>query len=696
MKKRILALALAAGFSVVAFARPTVLSIKESIQDSTIVYPESFETDTQELMKNWYLQNYAVLSGDSETKDDVPTSDEDYLQRLKALPTVIEMPYNQVVRSYIDMYTQRRRTLVEEMLGLSLYYMPIFEQALEQEGLPLELKYLPVIESALNPDAVSRVGATGLWQFMLSTAKGLGLEVNSLVDERRDPIRSSELAAKYLKQLYEIYGDWSLAIASYNCGPGNVNKALRRAGGGKQDFWDIYYYLPKETRGYVPAFIAANYVMTYHNDHNIGNALAKRPVLTDTIHITQRVHFDQISEVLGIPVEELRVLNPQYRRDEIPGDIRPYALTLPSKQVYSYIVSEDSIVNHNSAKYARRTTAVPGGEISDSETQLVVKYHKVKRGETLSIIARRYGVSVSTLKKWNGLRSSRLKTGQRLRINTYQRVAKKEEPETVQEELAENKVEQPVEKPNTTVQQSVDVDTKYHTVRRGETLGLIAERYGVTVSRLKDWNDLRSNKIFVGQRLKVVSMVDKGEIEVEGDADVQENATTHKVRRGESLFSIAEDYGVTIDNLKEWNNLSGSSIDAGQTLIVNASAAKASKKSSGSSEKKAATTKHKVRRGETLGAIASRYGVTVDNLKDWNNLFSSRIDVGQTLIVKGSKSTSSLRSSKSSYTTHTVRNGETLGGIAERYGTTASAIRKANGIKGSMIRKGQKLKIPKK
>lgn len=696
MKKRILALALAASFSVVAFARPTVLSIKESIQDSTIVYPESFETDTQELMKNWYLQNYAVLSGDGETKDDVPTSDEDYLQRLKALPTVIEMPYNQVVRSYIDMYTQRRRTLVEEMLGLSLYYMPIFEQALEQEGLPLELKYLPVIESALNPDAVSRVGATGLWQFMLSTAKGLGLEVNSLVDERRDPIRSSELAAKYLKQLYEIYGDWSLAIASYNCGPGNVNKALRRAGGGKQDFWDIYYYLPKETRGYVPAFIAANYVMTYHNDHNIGNALAKRPVLTDTIHITQRVHFDQISEVLGIPVEELRVLNPQYRRDEIPGDIRPYALTLPSKQVYSYIVSEDSIVNHNSAKYARRTTAVPGGEISDSETQLVVKYHKVKRGETLSIIARRYGVSVSTLKKWNGLRSSRLKTGQRLRINTYQRVAKKEEPETVQEELAENKVEQPVEKPNTTVQQSVDVDTKYHTVRRGETLGLIAERYGVTVSRLKDWNDLRSNKIFVGQRLKVVSMVDKGEIEVEGDADVQENATTHKVRRGESLFSIAEDYGVTIDNLKEWNNLSGSSIDAGQTLIVNASAAKASKKSSGSSEKKAAMTKHKVRRGETLGAIASRYGVTVDNLKDWNNLSSSRIDVGQTLIVKGNKSTSSLRSSKSSYTTHTVRNGETLGGIAERYGTTASAIRKANGIKGSMIRKGQKLKIPKK
>ena len=236
MIKRLLTLLVAAGATLCASAAPTasILTVKESIQDNSIVYPESFETDTQELMKNWYLQGYIV--SDSTQTTDVPTTDEDYIARLKALPTAIEMPYNSIVKSYIEMYTQRRRGLVEQMLGLSLYYCPIFEQALEKEGLPLELKYLPVIESALNPNAVSRVGATGLWQFMLGTAKGLQLEVNSLVDERRDPYRSSEMAAKYLKTLYNMYGDWSLAIASYNCGPGNVNKALRRAGhAGRED-----------------------------------------------------------------------------------------------------------------------------------------------------------------------------------------------------------------------------------------------------------------------------------------------------------------------------------------------------------------------------------------------------------------------------------------------------------------------------
>ena len=273
------------------------------------------------------------------------------------------MPFNPVVRSYIDLYTDRRRSLVETMLGLSLYYMPIFEEALEAEGLPLELRNLPIIESALDPNAVSRAGATGLWQFMLPTARGLGLEINTLVDQRRDPIAASRAAAQYLKQLYQIFGDWSLAIAAYNCGPGNINKALARAGASAEnpkDYWDIYYHLPAETRGYVPGFIGATYAMAHYADHGISPALAKRPILTDTVHITDRTYFKAISQVLDIPVEELRVLNPQYRQDIIPGDVHPYPLRLPQQMVFNYLMNVDSIASL-SRTFGPRATVELGG-----------------------------------------------------------------------------------------------------------------------------------------------------------------------------------------------------------------------------------------------------------------------------------------------------------------------------------------------
>ena len=439
--------------SVTAWSRQNVNTIKENIVDNSIVFPESFETDTKALMNNWYLKNYTVLDSYVENSKSETVSDEVYIKRLRALPVTIEMPFNSVVKTYIEMYTQRRRTLVEEMLGMSLYYMPIFEQALEKEGLPLELKYLPVIESALNPDAISRVGATGLWQFMISTAKGLGLEVNSLVDERRDPYRASEKAAVYLKNLYNIYHDWSLVIAAYNCGPGNVNKALRRAGGSGKDFWAIYPYLPKETRGYVPAFIAANYVMTYFKNHNISPSLAKKPLLTDTIAVNQRINFNQISKVLNMPIDELRVLNPQFRRDVIPGDTHSYSLCLPTHQVYSFIMSKDSILNYRTDLYGRRDVVEPA-TITDSkdiqgvegvdftyETQTVTKWHKVRRGETLAKIAGKYGVTSSSIKRANGLRKSSVKRGQSLKIVTTQRVKvpieKSDEP-TNDELLAAN------------------------------------------------------------------------------------------------------------------------------------------------------------------------------------------------------------------------------------------------------------------
>lgn len=454
------------------------------LPDSAVVYPESMEANLDTLRTNWYMQQYAVVDNSClENSVNIDYPDSVYIRKLSQLPTVIEMPYNSVVRRYIDMYVQKRRALVENLLGLSSYYMPIFEQALEREGLPLELKYLPIIESALRPDATSRAGAAGLWQFMVRTGKSMGLEINSLVDERRDPIKSSAMAARYLKDLYGIYHDWALAIASYNCGPGNVNKAIRRSGG-KTDYWAIYPYLPRETRGYVPAFIAVNYVMNYYSDHNICPVLTRRPLLTDTVQVTHRVHFKQISDVLQLSLDEIRSLNPQYRRDIIPGHIRPYTLVLPSQQVYAYIEAEDEIFAHDAELYAQRTVVEPAGV-----TPGTMVYHKVRKGDTLSKVARKYGVSVSNLRAWNNLRkSSYLRVGQRLAVSKKGAVKKSNSTVTASSKTQTKK----------------SSASKYHTVRKGESLWSISQKYkGVSAEDIRRENNLRGNAIRPGQRLKI-------------------------------------------------------------------------------------------------------------------------------------------------------------------------------------------------
>ena len=548
MKKRFSILILSGMVAVgTAFSatKQNILTVRESFPDSTTVYPESFETDTEKLLQNWYVQNYTILDEEVESKSSNEVSEEEYIKRLSQIPATIEMPYNQEVRKYIDMYVNRRRTMVEAMLGMSLYYMPIFEQALEQEGMPLELKYLPIVESALDPVAKSRVGAAGLWQFMIKTGKGLGLEINSLVDERLDPYKSSVKAAKYLKQLYNIYKDWSLAIAAYNCGPGKVNQALRRAGGSGKDYWQIYAFLPKETRGYVPAFIAANYVMTYFKKHNISPALAKKPILVDTVQVTRRIHFNQISSVLDIPVEALRVLNPQYRKDVIPGNVRPYTLALPSQQIYSFLMSEDSIVSKNASKYQPRLVVEPqmtqvasdeGGEY-EWETKTVTKIHKVRRGETLGGIAAKYKTTVSAIKKANGMRNNNIGVGKRLKIKTTERVkvykpAAEETPEELaaadslaleaaiagaNEEEVKKETPAPKKKPepkkreekkkaetkSKTKSKKQSASSGTHVVKSGESLYVIAERHGITVNELKRANSLSNNKIKPGQKLTI-------------------------------------------------------------------------------------------------------------------------------------------------------------------------------------------------
>lgn len=525
-----------------AFAAPQTPAFSG---DSVAIYPESFETDTHKMLENWYLRNYAELDRKADSRQSVEASEQEIIERLAALPTEIEMPYNSVVKNYIDLYTQRRKQLVENMLGMSLYYMPIFEQALDRHGLPLELKYLPVIESALNPAAVSKAGATGLWQFMMPTATGLGLEINTLVDERRDPYASSEAAAVYLKQLHDMFGDWSLAIAAYNCGPGNINKALRRAGGGKKDFWEIYPLLPAETRGYLPAFIAANYVMNYYNKHNISPALARRPVVTDSIHVNKRVNFNQISEVLDIPVDLIRDLNPQYRKDVIPGNLKPSSLVLPSLQVYAYIANEDSILNHNASRYARRSVVEPADGItvsgSDAHGEYIeeqtIEYHTVGNKENLTSIAKKYGVTVSSIRQNNKIGKS-VRKGQRLKIVVTRR-------HYVDTAAAADTTGIQIEPP----------------VNPADTASIISD----VVSTIADTPAPAEAKTEKkpAQQAKATQAKAKPQTQ-----SAPAKATTYKIASGDNLYKIAKRFGVSIDDLKKANGMSNDKLRAGETLKI--------------------------------------------------------------------------------------------------------------------------------
>lgn len=543
MKKKFLhtmLLCAAAMLSPLAQAQ-TVLDLKHSITDSNIVYPESFEADTHKMMQGWYMKNYMATDDRYKKMADRETSDATIRERLAKLPTAIEMPYNQIVRSYIDRYTQRGREQVTLLLGLSHYYLPIFEQALEERGLPLELKYLPVIESALNPNAVSKHGAAGLWQFMITTAKGLGMEVNSLVDERRDPYISSRLAAQYLSDLYATYNDWSLAIAAYNCGPGAVNKAIRRAGGDpkKHDFWSIYNHLSPETRGYLPMFIAANYVMNYYPEHNISPVIPTKPLITDTLHVSDRIHFNQISKVLDIPVEEIRLLNPQFRSDIIPGSAeKQYTLILPSQQVHAFLMSEDAIKNYEAEKYGRRTSVEPGdlptmaanipetdpetaAENGDNFTTIAAPSdnlpvasasstkgirsvtHKVKPGESLASIAKTYNVTPEQIKSWNSLRRNAVRTGQLLRINT---ATTEGESESIAAETTETRNTASSAKASAPAKSSSKkkpATATTHKIKSGETLSSLSKKYGVSIAEIKNANGMKSDALRAGQSLKI-------------------------------------------------------------------------------------------------------------------------------------------------------------------------------------------------
>ncbi|HBL72463.1 MAG TPA: lytic transglycosylase [Bacteroidales bacterium] len=386
--------------------------------DDGIDIPESLNTDLDSLLRDWHIKASLTKRKDCDCDTNhIPSySDDVLIQRLAAIPTIIPMSFNPVTKRCIDLYTKERRLQVQVMLGLERYYNTLFEHALERHQMPLELKYLPVVESALNPNAVSRAGATGLWQFMFGTGKMYGLEINTLVDERRDPIKATDAAVSYLKDLYHIFGDWHLAIAAYNCGPGNVNKAIRRAGG-KKDYWEVYNYLPRETRGYVPLFIAANYVMRYYKEHNLCPIETNLTTITDTLWLDRKVHFDQITAVIGVPKETIHAMNPQYRHSIIPGSPdKPHVLCLPAEYSLAYIDYQDSIPKYLADTLLNENKLLASPKNSLASASGNYQIYKVKKGDTLSTIASRQRVTVSKLKQWNGLHTSRIYPGQRLKI----------------------------------------------------------------------------------------------------------------------------------------------------------------------------------------------------------------------------------------------------------------------------------------
>lgn len=465
------------------------------VEEIVGIIPESLDSDIDSLLHSWHVQYFTKREDYChDDEENVYFPDSVYASRLASLPRIIPMPYNNVVRDCIDLYTERRRNLVRYMLGMADYYFPIIEEVLDKHGLPIELKYLAVVESALNPVALSRVGACGLWQFMLPTGKQYGLTINSLVDDRRDPVKATEAACAYFKDMYAIYKDWSLVMASYNCGPGNVNKAIKRSGG-KTNFWDIFPYLPKETRSYVPLFIAANYVMNYYCDHNLCPLETNLPLATDTIHVNKMLHLQQVSEVLQVNLEQLRALNPQYKRDIVPGNTGDAVLKLPASDTYAFVDKEDSIYQYRVEEFLPSyLVTISGGSTSGVATREQVT-HIVLKNENIYTIANRYGVTPQEIKKWNRLSSNRLARGKRLKLYVDNGGVYLSAKNAQKEKAASASPAQKAEKKDGYIA---------HKVRSGESLYSIASKYpGVSAQTLKQANNLSDSKIIPGQVLKI-------------------------------------------------------------------------------------------------------------------------------------------------------------------------------------------------
>lgn len=466
--------------------------------------PESLDADMHRLLEGWHVRHFSKPEDFCEDEDANPYfPDSVYRQRLKKMPCIVPMTYNDIVRRCIDRYAGSLRNVVRYMMGMADFYFPMIEQKLDAENLPLELKYLAVVESALNPVAQSRVGASGLWQFMLPTGKVYGLEINSLIDERLDPEKATEAACRYFKEMYELYGDWHLVLAAYNCGPGNINKAIRRSGG-KTDFWKIFPHLPRETRSYVPLFIAAAYIMTYHCDHNICPVRAGFSIATDTLMVERALHFEQIADILRMDKEAIRFYNPQYKRGIVPGNVRPSVLRLPVDRTFAFLEREDSLYAHRVDELLAHCTPADAGEPENRREKIT---HTVQTGENVYTIANLYGVTAQNLRRWNGLKSSRVAKGRNLTVyidNGGLAFGVRTAPQSSAAALPAVQGNVAASSAGGSNSRNGSAEFISYKVQSGDSLYAIAQKYpGVSVKSIQNANGLNGTKLRIGQILKI-------------------------------------------------------------------------------------------------------------------------------------------------------------------------------------------------
>lgn len=514
------------------------------MRDSQILRTIDSLTYLKFYQKQFFIFDSMYTHAESEfAADEIPDyPDSVYAQRIAYLnsQTPFELTYNKEVKNFIYLYANKKRNLTARMLGLAEIYFPMFEEALDRYNMPLEIKYLAIVESALNPAAGSHMGAKGLWQFMYGTGKVYGLKVSSMVDDRYDPYKSTIAACEHLTDLYDIYGDWSLALAAYNSGAGNVNRAIRRAGGTK-NYWAVWPFLPRETRGYVPAFIAVNYIMNYPAEHNI---YPMRPGMfyydIDTVTVTDILAFDQLNEMLGIPMDELKFLNPQFKLGIIPAtDGKTYVVRIPRKFVADFITNQDSLYAFKTKKGIERDKLL--AEVKKAKDRNI---HIVRSGESLGLIAKKYHVYVSQIKHWNNLRSNTIYPGQKLVLFGG-----------AGQQYSSN-TGSPVVRSGS---------QSKHVVKNGENLGLIAKKYSCSVTDLKEWNNLKNNNIYPNQTLLVYKPETK-----KASSVTEGKYLYHVVRKGDTLWDIAKEYdGVTVDQIKALNSIRNiNKLQPGQKIII--------------------------------------------------------------------------------------------------------------------------------